>query len=951
MVPMTVLFIFMLLNSHQVALETVIVRTYYNTELSWTDAKDYCFNQSSILEANHTDTMTSFENETAQIWTGSYTTWSNWAVIWGCYMSPQTVFATFEDTNDGKYDCQQYCQLSQYFAFEGGACYCLGETGSPVSYSYCQTPRQTPSYVIVNKQNIIGVLRTLDDTPEDQLKCMSAQCQDGEIILRSENCNSYYEGICESGFNNGSNTTQPTAATLCDNADSFLQWYNNKSFCNTGKTNQLWTSATRVINTYDLTTNDQTSSINPLMCEYMDFRNSSTSFGNCTDRRTFICRFEKIVLPSETFASDNILGISMYGLMGLISLMIVIIIIVVSNKTSYSKTRKKEKVKEHAAVVNKRSYSVQITELQSPLEDIIEDSDSSNEQSSDGRSSGNGSVLGVQTSFKKDKLNKRLTTFKRGSHRSKVEIGNITTRKVEGTIDNDESISNICHTKTQTEQSILNSNTTNVDSYISEHIPSITSSSDHEEDDHHNNDLQKQYQPNKPAFTINQENKTDTRNNNCPELALQVDFADTKDTKNFAIPARDTTNELSGNADSKDVENSSRREMDLTYDLTGDYDHIDDPEDVPHASQRQFDFSICSNELTSKYDDIKEPEDAFNVFRIQNEFSHELTGDYDDIKEPEDSCHASRIQNQFTHELSGDYDDMNDSKDMTGSSRGQLDFTNELTGGDYDDIDTTEEMLIHTQPMHVFTNEQTQDYDEIDERKDTFTPNEEKHLFTKKLSLNDIYDGIEETTNEKTDQRYHRNEIIPADNASKFNLTLEKDRKSSFGQFDDYDEIEDSSDAMYTTTEPYIGMSPIIEQYIGTSQGSGATTEQYIDMSHGIRATQLSNSEGRSTTNTNSNNPSPAKLTTEPIYAISTKKSVTIKFKEPDLVPETLLNSENIATTKIDSNNSSSSITNEPIYAISTKKSIKSNPKESDLVTEPVYAISSKIKSNDKPDN
>ncbi|CAC5406133.1 unnamed protein product [Mytilus coruscus] len=906
MVPTTLLFIFILLNSHQVALETVIIRTYYNTELSWSDAKDFCFNQSSILEMNYTDTITSSENITAQLWTGSYTTWSDWAVIWGCYKSPQTVSATFEDSKNEKYFCQQYCQSSQYFAFEDGACYCLDVIGSPVSHSYCQTPRQTTSYVVVYKQNIPGVQRTLDDTPEDQLRCMSAQCQDGEIILRSENCNSYYEGICESGLNNGSYTTQQSAATLCDNADSFLQWYNNKSFCETGKTNQLWTSATRDIYSRDLTTNDQTSSINPMMCQYMDVRNSSTAFGNCTDRRTFICRFEKIVLPSGTGESNNIIGLSMYGLMGFISLMIVIIIIVVGHKTSNTNKRKKDEVKEPVTTTNKRSYSVQITELQSPLEDIIEDSETSYEQSRDGRNNFdtvNASVLVVQTSLNNDKSNKRLTSFKRGSpqfleKKLKEEIGNITAGKAEETIDNDESISNICHTKTQTEQSILNSNTNNVAPHPLGYTSSIISRSDHEDKenkhDHYdpNNDFKKQYQPNKPTTTINQDSKTDTGNNKCPELALNIDFGDIKDPEDFSIPARDITDVLSGNIDdiddSKDVPNSSRRQIDFKDELTGEYNDIEVPEDASHASRRQIDFT---NELTGYYADIEESEDELNSFRRQVDFTNELT------------------------------DDIRDSEDVTHDSRRPFDFTKVLTC-DYDDIDDTSEMSIPIQTTHVFSSERIPDYDEIDDRKDPLNPNEEKHIFTNELSLDGMYDGIDETTND----------MVPSDNASKFTFNAEKDKKLSIDQFDDYDEIEDSSDAMYATTEPYIVMS----------HGSIATTEKYMDMSQGSRRTQLSNSEGSSTTNTNSNNPSSRKITNEPIYAISTKKSIKIKSKESDLVTEALSHSECITTTNTDSNNPSSSITNEPIYAVSTKRSIKIKSNESDLVTEPVYAIPSK---------
>lgn len=549
-------------------------------------------------------------------------------------------------------------------------------------------------------------------------------------------------------------------------------------------------------------------------------------------------------------------------------------------------------MKEHAAVVNQRSYSVQITELQSPLEDIIEDSESINEQSSDGRNSGNGSVLEVQTSFKNDKLNKRLTTFKRGSHRSKPEIGNITTGKAEETSDNDDSINSICHTKTQTEQSVLNSNTINIESHQMEHIPCINSRSEHEDNYHPTKDFKEQYQPNKPTITINQDSKTETENKKCPELALQVDFVDTKDTKNFPIPARDIIYELSGNTDPNDVQNSTRRESYFANDLTCDYDDINDPEDASHTSRRQIDFSICSNELTS---------------------------DYDDIEEHEDASHASRRQNKYIHAFTCDYDDINDSEDVTASSRRQLDFTNEFPGGDYDDIDTSEEMSTLFRPSHVFTSEQIPDYDEIDDRKDAVTPNEEKHLFTKNLSLDDIYDGIEEITTD-------------GENASKFTLTAQKDRKSSIGQFDDYDEIEDSRDAMYTTTEPYIGMS----------HRSSATIEQYMDMSHGIRATQLSDSEDSSSLNTSSNNPSLTKLTNEPIYAISTKKSIKSKLKESDVEPKTLSNSENITSTNTYSTNPSSSITNEPIYAISTKKSIKIKSKEPDLVAAPVYAISSK---------
>ncbi|XP_071143402.1 dentin sialophosphoprotein-like [Mytilus edulis] len=627
----------------------------------------------------------------------------------------------------------------------------------------------------------------------------------------------------------------------------------------------------------------------------------------------------------------------MYGLMGLISLVIVLIIIIVGIKTSNhvsSNKRKKEDVKEHAVVVNKRSYSVQITELQSPLEDIIEDSETSNEQLSDGRNSGNGRVLEVQTSFKNDKLNKRLTTFKRGSHQSKPELGNITTGKADETSDYDDSINNICHTKTQTEQSVLNSNTKNIESHHMEHIPCINSRSEHEDNYHPTKDFKEQYQPNKPTITIHQDSKTETENKICPELALQVDFDDIKDSEEFSNPASLITNQLSGDnndiEDSQDVSNSSRRQIDYTDELTGDYDDIEDLEDASHATRRQNQFT---DEVAGDYDDIKDSKDVTDSSRGPLVFTNDFTGgDYDDITDSKDVTDSSRGPLVFTNDFTGgDYDDITDSKDVTDSSRGPLVFTNDFTGGDYDDIDTSEEMSAPFQCTHVFTSERIPDYDEIDERIDAVTPNEEKHIFTKKLSLKGIYDGIDETTHE----------MIPANNLSKFTFTEENDSKSSISQFDDYDEIEDSSDTMYTTTDPYIGMS----------HGSSATKEQYMDMSQGIRATQLSNSDGSSTTNTNSNHSPLGKRTNEPIYAISSKKSMKIKSKESSLVPETLLKSENIATTNIYSNSSSPSITNEPIYAISTKKSMKIKSKEDNLVPETISNIQNMTTTNSKSHN
>lgn len=59
--------------------------SYYDIKLSWADARDFCFNQSGILESNDTEITALLGNKTEDVWTGTYTTWSEWAVIWGKY--------------------------------------------------------------------------------------------------------------------------------------------------------------------------------------------------------------------------------------------------------------------------------------------------------------------------------------------------------------------------------------------------------------------------------------------------------------------------------------------------------------------------------------------------------------------------------------------------------------------------------------------------------------------------------------------------------------------------------------------------------------------------------------------------------------------------------------------------------------------------------------------------
>ncbi|XP_063406108.1 uncharacterized protein LOC134690064 [Mytilus trossulus] len=171
--------------------ETSII-SYYVTKLSWTEARDFCFNQSGILESNHTVIRAQSDNMTEEVWTGTYTTWSEWAAIWGCNVHPPTVSSVFED--DDYSECQRFCQATEYFGYNGSFCYCMDKPRVSTLFTFCKSfPKD---FIKVYKQNITAVKAPLLYTPKIELRCMSAQCQDGDIIFRSENCRYLFEGIC-----------------------------------------------------------------------------------------------------------------------------------------------------------------------------------------------------------------------------------------------------------------------------------------------------------------------------------------------------------------------------------------------------------------------------------------------------------------------------------------------------------------------------------------------------------------------------------------------------------------------------------------------------------------------------------------------------------------------------------------------------------------------------------
>ncbi|XP_076084814.1 uncharacterized protein LOC143055540 isoform X2 [Mytilus galloprovincialis] len=335
--------IYFLLHIYPVA-ETSI--SYYDTKLTWIEARDFCFNQSGILESNHTEITALLGNKTEDVWTGTYTTWSEWAAIWDCNVHPATVSAVFKD---GDYsECQRFCQATEYFGYNGSFCYCMDKPRVSTLFTFCKSfPKE---FIKVYKQNITGVKAPLLYTPVEELRCMSAQCQDGDILLRSENCRYLYEGICDFGISAGTYTMQTDAANLCNNSGSFLKWY-DKSFCSTGKKNQLWTSATRDTYTKDLLESDKGLSFNPLLCQYMDMNNSLVRSDKCIDTRTFMCRFEKIevttvpiVNKTQTTRDTDTTGtiMLMFILIGSLSLVVLVILAIFLYK--FSKSDKKNKV-------------------------------------------------------------------------------------------------------------------------------------------------------------------------------------------------------------------------------------------------------------------------------------------------------------------------------------------------------------------------------------------------------------------------------------------------------------------------------------------------------------------------------------------------------------------------------------------------------------------------------
>ncbi|CAG2189287.1 unnamed protein product [Mytilus edulis] len=338
--------IYFLLNIYPAFLVAATSISYYDTKLTWIEARDFCFNQSGILESNHTEITALLGNKTEDVWTGTYTTWSEWAAIWDCNVHPATVSAVFKD---GDYsECQRFCQATEYFGYNGSFCYCMDKPRVSTLFTFCKSfPKE---FIKVYKQNITGVKAPLLYTPEEELRCMSAQCQDGDILLRSENCRYLYEGICDFGISAGTYTMQTDAANLCNNSGSFLKWY-SKSFCSSGKKNQLWTSATRDTYTRVLSESDNGLSFNPLLCQYMDMDNSLVRSGKCIDTRTFMCRFEKIevttvpiVNKTQTSRDTDTTGtiMLMFILIGSLSLVVLVILAIFLYK--FSKSNKKSKV-------------------------------------------------------------------------------------------------------------------------------------------------------------------------------------------------------------------------------------------------------------------------------------------------------------------------------------------------------------------------------------------------------------------------------------------------------------------------------------------------------------------------------------------------------------------------------------------------------------------------------
>ncbi|XP_063406414.1 uncharacterized protein LOC134690371 [Mytilus trossulus] len=166
---------------------------------------------------------------------------------------------------------------------------------------------------------------------------------------------------------------QTDAANLCNNSGSFLKWY-DKSFCSSGKKNQLWTSATRDTDTRDLLESDKGLSFNPLLCQYMDMNNSVVRSGKCIDTRSFMCRIEKIevttvekiettIIPvvNKTQTSTDTTGtiMLMFILIGSLSLVVLLILAICVYK--FSKSDKKKKVGEDCNEDSNENNSVNRT--------------------------------------------------------------------------------------------------------------------------------------------------------------------------------------------------------------------------------------------------------------------------------------------------------------------------------------------------------------------------------------------------------------------------------------------------------------------------------------------------------------------------------------------------------------------------------------------------------------
>ncbi|VDI11052.1 Hypothetical predicted protein, partial [Mytilus galloprovincialis] len=231
--------------------------TFYNESKTWSDAKDFCFVNGGILEADEI-TIRNYTKERVKIWLGAYSIITPWAGVFGCYFwnTDDTIESIELDLNY-KEECQIRCPLTKYefFAFKEKTCYCFNNEKLPhddIFPNKCSESTET-DYVFIYKQNIDP---NKDGTDTDN--CMVVDCRaesDTKTrIFTPKNCGSKYKALCEN-MKKRPYITFYNSTKFCKNEGSFVEWDPSLS-CKNSEENfdsKHWTSITRSTQSIHLT--------------------------------------------------------------------------------------------------------------------------------------------------------------------------------------------------------------------------------------------------------------------------------------------------------------------------------------------------------------------------------------------------------------------------------------------------------------------------------------------------------------------------------------------------------------------------------------------------------------------------------------------------------------------------------------------------------------------------